>query len=105
MPEWTCLVCDPPTVIPYAKQASSTAVWRGHCARVHPDGTTPPNRKERLMAVNTSVDLPDLTLEDLRAFVSIAQKSAAHRDSIIEVDFDADGTATALVLLPIFATE
>lgn len=57
------------------------------------------------MAVNISVDLPDLTLGDLRAFVSIAEKSAAHRDSIIEVDFDADGTATALVLLPIFATE
>ena len=55
------------------------------------------------MAVNISVDLPDLTLGDLRAFVSIAEKSAAHRDSII--DFDADGTATALVLLPIFATE
>ena len=57
------------------------------------------------MAVNISVDLPDLTLGDLRAFVSIAEKSAAHRDSISEVDFDADGTATALVLLPIFATE
>ena len=25
MPEWTCLVCDPPAVIPYAKRASSTA--------------------------------------------------------------------------------
>ena len=57
------------------------------------------------MAVNINVDLPDPTLGDLRAFVSIAEKSAAHRDSIIEVDFDADGTATALVLLPIFAKE
>ena len=25
MPQWTCLVCDPPAVIPYTKQASSTA--------------------------------------------------------------------------------
>ena len=41
MPQWTCLVCDPPAVIPYDRRASSTAVWRGHCARVHPDGTTP----------------------------------------------------------------
>ena len=36
MPQWTCLVCDPPAAIPYAKRASSTAVWRGHCARAHP---------------------------------------------------------------------
>ena len=57
------------------------------------------------MAVNISVDLPDLALGDLRAFVSIAEKSAAHRDSIIEVDFDAGGNPAALVLLPIFATE
>ena len=57
------------------------------------------------MAVNISVDLLDLTLEDLRAFVSIAEKSAAHRDSIIEVDFDTDGTPAALVLLPIVAPE
>ena len=27
MPQWTCLVCDPPAAIPYAKRASSTAVW------------------------------------------------------------------------------
>ena len=47
MPEWTCLVCDPPAVIPYAKRASSTAVWRGHCARVHPDGTTLRSARER----------------------------------------------------------
>ena len=57
------------------------------------------------MAVNISVDLPDLTLEDLRVFVSIAEKSAAHRDSIIEVDFDTDGNPAALVLLPIVAPE
>ena len=57
------------------------------------------------MAVNISVDLLDLTLEDLRAFVSIAEKSAAHPDSIIEVDFDTDGTPAALVLLPIVAPE
>ena len=57
------------------------------------------------MAVNISVDLPDLTLGDLRAFVSIAEKSAAHRASIIEVYFDADGDPTALVMLPIVAPE
>ena len=57
------------------------------------------------MAVNISVSLPDLTLGGLRAFVSTAEKSAAHRDSIIEVDFDAGGNPAALVLLPIFATE
>ena len=57
------------------------------------------------MAVNISVDLPDLTLGDLRAFVSIAEKSAAHRASIIEVYFDADGDPAALVLLPIVAPE
>ena len=28
MPEWTCLVCDPPAVILYAKRASSTAARR-----------------------------------------------------------------------------
>ena len=30
MPEWTCLVCDPPAVIPYAKRASSTAARLPH---------------------------------------------------------------------------
>ena len=57
------------------------------------------------MAVNISVDLLDLTLEDLRVFVSIAEKSAAHSDSIIEVDFDDHGNPAALVLLPIVAPE
>ena len=57
------------------------------------------------MAVNISVDLPDLTLGGLRAFVSTAEKSAAHRASIIEVYFDADGDPAALVLLPIVAPE
>ena len=28
MAEWTCLVCDPPAVILYAKRASSTATRR-----------------------------------------------------------------------------
>ena len=77
MPQWTCLVCDPPAVIPYAKRASSTAVWRGHCTRVHPDGTTPPNRKDRLMAVNISVDLEGLTWGELRQFVRLADKTSA----------------------------
>lgn len=57
------------------------------------------------MAGNISVDLPGLTLGDLRACVSIAEKSAAHRDSLIEVDFDADGNPASLVLLPIVAPE
>lgn len=57
------------------------------------------------MAGSISVDLPGLTLGDLRACVSIAEKPAPHRGSLIEVYFDADGNPAALVLLPIVAPE
>ena len=47
MPEMTCYACDPPTVIPYAGPAAFTPVWRTHCIRVHPNGTTPPDPERR----------------------------------------------------------
>lgn len=47
MPEMTCYACDPPTVIPYAGPAAFTPVWRTHCIRVHPNGTTPPTDRPR----------------------------------------------------------
>ena len=40
MPEWTCLVCDPPAVILYAKRASSTATRRYARAETREKATT-----------------------------------------------------------------
>ena len=90
MPQWTCLVCDPPAVIPYAKRASSAAVWRGHCARVHPDGTTPPAERTHSWpstSASTSKNSPGVNSRD---FVRLADKTGVPDDLIVGHDSGED---------------